>query len=116
MEPIWRVIFGFVTLLVFPLLALLGMMKKRASPTLLAAVLVWTVLGALALLLRWHPGATRAQIMHGWLVGVALGGGFLAIDWLRTRRKISRWLKLAIGAITTLVFAKALYDFLLRYA
>jgi predicted PurR-regulated permease PerM len=39
-----------------------------------------------------------------------------AIDWLRTRRKISRWLKLLIAAITTAVFVKALYDFLQRYA
>ena len=109
-------IFGFVTLLVFPLLGLLGMMKKRASPTLLAAVLAWTILGALGLLLKWHPGVTRTAFTHGWLVGVALGGGFLAIDWLRSQRKISRWLKLAIGAITVAVFAKALHDFLLHYA
>jgi peptidoglycan/LPS O-acetylase OafA/YrhL len=116
MESTWRAIFGFVTLLVFPLLGLLGMMKQRASPALLAAVLAWTLLGALALLFHWHPGATREDFTHGWLVGVALGGGFLAIDWLRTRRKISRWLKVLIGAITIAVFVKALYDFLQRYA
>ena len=116
MNATWQVIFGFVTLLVFPLLGLLGMMKKRASSTLLSAVLVWTILGALALLLKWHPGVTRTEFTHAWLVGMALGGGFLAIDWLRTRRKISRWLKIAIGAITVAVFAKALYDFLQRYA
>jgi hypothetical protein len=115
-DDAWQVIFGFVTLLVFPLLGLLGMLKQRASPSLLAAVLAWSVLGALALLLRWHPGATRAEFTHGWLVGVALGGGFLAIDWLRTRRKIARWLKVLIGAITIAVFAKALADFLQIYA
>jgi len=92
------------------------MMKKRASPTLLAAVLTWSVLGALFLLVSWHPGATREQFTRGWLLGVALGVGFLAVDWLRTRRKISRWLKLAIGAITIAVFAKALVDFLEHYA
>ncbi|HUR26577.1 MAG TPA: hypothetical protein VM509_00205 [Planctomycetota bacterium] len=116
MDDAWQVIFGFVTLLVFPLLGLLAMMKQRASPSLLAAVLAWSVLGALALLLSWHPGATREQFTHSWLVGVALGGGFLAIDWLRTRRKIARWLKILIGAITIAVFVKALVDFLHRYA
>ncbi|MEO6707999.1 MAG: hypothetical protein ABI054_03590 [Planctomycetota bacterium] len=116
MEAIWPAIFGFVTLLVFPLLGVLGMLKHRASSLLLSAVLLWIALGSLALLLRWHPGATRNEFTHGWLVGVALGLGFLAIDWLRTRRKISRWLKILIAAITTAVFVKALYDFLQRYA
>jgi len=115
-DSAWHVFFGFVALLLFPLLGLLGLLKRRASSTLLAVVLAWSVLGALALLARWHPGATREQFTHGWLVGVALGGCFLAVDWLRTRRKVSRWLKLGLAALTIAAFANALYDFLQRYA
>ena len=115
METTWAAIFGFVTLLVFPLLGILAMLKQRASPLLWTMVLAWLALGALALVIPWHPGATRAQFTHAWLVGAALGLAFLAIDWLRTRRKIARWLKVTIGLITVAVFVKALHDFLLRF-
>jgi hypothetical protein len=114
-EATWAAIFGFVTLLVFPLLGILAMLKQRASPALWSAVLLWFALGTIALLSAWHPGLTRAQFVHGWLVGGALGLGFLAIDWLRTRRKIARWLKIMIGLITVAVFVKALHDFIQRY-
>ena len=115
METTPQAIFGFVTLLVFPLLGLLAMLKKRASPLLWTTVILWFALGGLALWIAWYPGLTREEFKHDWLIGCALGAAFLAVDWLRTRRKIAKWLKVTIGVITIAVFAKALHDFLLRY-
>lgn len=115
METTWQAIFGFVTLLVFPLLGILALLKKRASPLLWTAVISWTVLGAIALALPWHPDVTREEFTHAWLVGCALGAAFLAVDWLRTRRRVAKWLKITIGLITIAVFATALRDYMLRF-
>jgi hypothetical protein len=114
-QAVPQALFDFVTLLVFPLLGILTLLKKRASPLLLGVVLSWLVLGACALIRHWHAGLTRARFTHHWLVGLALGIGFLAVDRLRRRKQISNWLKLVITTITVLVFARALHDFLLRH-
>ena len=114
-DSAWASLIGFVTLLLFPFLGILGLLKSRAGPLLLWAWLAWLAIGALALARGWHAGMTRGQFLHGWLVGLCLGGGFIAIDRLRRKRRISRWLKLGVAAMTVLVFAKALHDFLQRH-
>lgn len=116
MDPSWNLLFGFVTLLVFPLLGMLSMLKKRASPTLWTAVLLWIALGAVGQLVSWPPSVDRTRLIHDWLVGCALGAAFLVVDWLRTRRRVARWLRISIGLVTVAVFVKALHDFLTRYA
>jgi hypothetical protein len=111
----WNAVFAFFTLLVFPLLAVLGTFKKRASPLLWTVVIAWILAGAFALGFEWYPGISRTDFLHGYLVGTALGLGFLAVDWLRSRREVAKWLKLAAGVLTLAVFAKALNDFLGLY-
>ena len=107
--------FGFVTLLVFPLLGVLAMFKRRASPMLWAAVGLWVGGGGLMMLLGWPAAARGESFVHGYVVGTLLGFGFVVVDWLRTRRKVARWLKIVIGVLTLAAFVKALHDFLQRY-
>jgi len=114
-ESVWHWVFSFVTLLLFPLLGILGLLKSRASPLLAAALLAWLLLGAVALASHWHAGLTRTEFVHGWLIGAGLGLCFLGVDRLRRKRKISRWLKLGLATLTVLVFVQALRDFLQRH-
>jgi hypothetical protein len=107
---------GFVTLLLFPLLGLLGLLKKRAIPALAITVGIWTVVGAIVLASGVPLGVNRARFRHDWLLGMVLGVAFLFVAWLRTRRKVSRWLKIAMAVITLAVFVRALADFLTDYA
>jgi hypothetical protein len=108
-------VFGFVTLLVFPLLGVLALFKRRASPMLWTAVGLWIVAGGLMLLLGRPAQAASAGFVRGWVVGTLLGCGFVAVDWLRTRRRVARWLQLAVALLTLAAFAKAVHDFLERY-
>ena len=116
MESAWQWVFSFVTLLLFPLLGILGLLKSRASPVLASALLIWLVVGVVALARDWHPGLTRTEFVHGWLIGAGLGLCFLAVDRLRRKRKISRLLKLCLATLSVIVFVQALRDFLQRHA
>jgi len=115
-EGLAQAAFGFVTLLLFPLLGILGLLKKRAKPYLAGALAVWILLGAGSLASGWTFRLGRERFLRQWLVGVALLAAFLAVAWLKHKRKISRWLRLAMVAITVMVFAKALVEFLSSYA
>jgi hypothetical protein len=106
---------GFVTLLLFPFLGLLALLKKRAAPWLSTAVLGWLLLGALGLLTHRHFGLARATFYRAWLTGLALGCAFLLVLWLKNRRHIARWLKVSMALLTLTVFIKALLDFLHLY-
>lgn len=116
MDSIPDAIFGFATLLFFPLLGVLGLLKERSSRVLWVLVIAWTLLGGLALAAGHHPGSTRREFVRAWLIGIALGAGFLAVDWIRRRRRVARALKLCLAALAILVFARALVDYLGRYA
>ncbi len=108
-------IFGFVTLLLFPLLGVLALFKQRASTLLWTAVGLWISIGGLSLFLQWPASAQGSGFLHGYLIGTLLGLGFLLVDWLRRRRKVAKWLKLGIALLTLAAFGKALHDFLQRH-
>lgn len=105
----------FTSLLIFPFLGVMALLKRRGWVYLVAMSVVWTFAGAVALLLDWTFGVPRARLEHGWLVGVALAAGFLAVAWLKEQRKVSRWLKLGTAALTLIVFLRALQQFFLHY-
>lgn len=61
MDSIWAPLFGFATLLFFPLIGVLGLLKDRSSRVLWVLVGAWTLLGGLALAAGRHPGSTRRE-------------------------------------------------------
>jgi hypothetical protein len=107
---------GFVTILLFPLLGVLGLLKDRAIPWLACSLAAWTAAGAALIYSRVDLPIGRQRLLDVWLLGVALGATFLAVAWLRKQRRVSRWVKLAMGVLTLCVFAKALLDFVRLYA
>ena len=107
---------AFVTLLLLPLLGLLGLLKRRALPWLVAALVGWVLLGAWAVRNPRFAEFPRERMIHGYWVGIALGSAFLLIAWLHARRRVARWVKLALAALTLVVFVRAVWMFLESYA
>jgi hypothetical protein len=105
----------FTSLLLFPLIGVLALVKRRAVPYLIAVTLAWTLGGGLLLLQGWTFGLSRPRLEHAWLVGIALGAAFVAIAWLKEKRKVSRWLKVTMAVMTLLVFLQALWQFWTHY-
>ena len=116
MDRFLPALIDFASLLVFPFLGVLALTRRRGKAYLIAISLVWTLGGALALLMDWTFGVPRERLQHGWLVGVALAAGFLAVAWLKDRRKVSRWLKLGTALLTLAVFFRALQQFFVHYS
>lgn len=116
MDGFLPALIDFTSLLVFPFLGVLALVKRRGMAYLIGLAGLWTVGGALFLLQGWTLGVPRAELERGWLVGVALAAGFLAVAWLKDQRKVSRWLKLGTAALTVIVFLRALQQFFLHYA
>lgn len=106
----------FVLLLLLPTLGVLGLMHKRAVPVLRWTLVAWLALGAGALLTGNTLGWTAGRFLRLWLLGAGLGAAFLAVAVLRTHRRIKPWLKLGLGLLTLLAFARALMLFLERHA
>lgn len=106
----------FASLLVFPFLGVMALLKRRGIVYLVALSVVWTVGGAVLLLNGWTFGASRTRLEHGWLVGIALAAGLIAVAWLKDQRKISRWIKIVTATLTIVVFLRALQQFFHHYA
>lgn len=111
MPEVQHALIDFLSLLLFPFLGLLGLLRRRAIGWLVAAVIAWLVIGGAALAYHWNLGLDERRLQRAWLVGLALGAAFLAVTWLKDQRKVSRWLKLTMAAITLAVFVRALVDF-----
>ncbi len=107
---------GFVTLLLLPLLGVVGLLQKRAIPFLAWTLAAWAAFGAWALLSEHTFAWSRERFLRGWLVGLALGAAFLLIAWLRTRPAVKPWIKVALSALTVAAFVRALFEFVQRYA
>ncbi|MCE9594218.1 MAG: hypothetical protein K8S98_08490 [Planctomycetes bacterium] len=115
MERFLHAFIDFASLLLFPFIGVLALVKRRALGYLVAATLVWTLGGGLLLFQNWTFGLSRPRLEHAWLVGIALAAAFLAIAWLKEKRKVSRWLKLTMAAVTLVVFLRALWQFFDHY-
>ena len=59
--------------------------------------------------------AQRA-FLRGWLIGLGLGGAFLIVALASRDRRIKPWIRLALAALTVAAFARALWEFVARYA
>jgi hypothetical protein len=116
--PEW--LWGFLSVLALPFLGVLALMRRRATPWFLALLGAWLLLGlALALgwlaPLGWGAGASRPWI-GGWSIGLALCGCFLALAWLRERRRLGRYLELGLALLSIAAFVRALALYVQRYA
>lgn len=107
---------GFVSLLLLPTLGVIGLMHKRAIPVLRWTLVGWLVLGGIALASGQTLLWSRGRFLRGWALGLALGAAFLAIAMLNRDRRVAPWIKLALGTLTVVVFARSLYEFVARYA
>lgn len=114
--PIEQTVLGFVTLLLFPLLGVAGLLKKGAIPWLALIVILWAALGAVALHKGWDVQMPPDRFRHLWLVGVVMGSAFVIVAWVMTRPKVSKAVKVVMALIALAVFVRALLDFLSRYA
>ena len=106
----------FTSLLLFPFLGVMALLKRRGIPYLVALSVIWTLGGAFVLVQGWDLGVEHARVRNGWLVGVALAAGFLAVAWLKEQRKVSRWLKIGTVLMTLAIFLRALQQFFRHYA
>jgi peptidoglycan/LPS O-acetylase OafA/YrhL len=98
-----------------PFLGILGLLKRRAHPWLLGTLAAWTLAGAWLLLAGPVPPAERSRWTRAYFVGIVLGLLFLAIDKLRRKRAVARWLKIALALLTIAAFVKALMLFAAAY-
>jgi hypothetical protein len=106
---------GFVSLLLLPALGVAGLFKQRIAPVLGVLMFLWLLGGVWALSTGWHAGLTEARFLRLWLVGLTLGGGLLLVARLREKRRTWRWVRLALAALTVIVFVRALMEFLKTY-
>ena len=106
---------GFVTLLLLPLLGVIGLLQKRAIPLLAWTLGLWAAFGTWALLSEHTFAWSRERFLRGWLLGLGLGAAFLLIAWLRTRPAVKPWIKVSLSALTVAAFARALVEFVERY-
>ena len=106
----------FLGLLLLPTLGVLGLMDRRAIPVLRWTLVLWIVLGGLALATgntwTWNP----ERFLRLWALGVGLGAAFLAIAVARRDRRVRPWLRVALALLTLAAFARALLVFLGRHA
>jgi hypothetical protein len=115
MDDFLRAAFGFATILLIPFLGLLALVKRRALPFLGVALVLWSLVGGVALIQGWHGSMGRDEWLRTWLTGAYLGLVFLGVAWLRTRPRVSRWVKLTMTLVTVGAFARALVRFLTEY-
>lgn len=116
MPEIPSALIDFVSLLLFPFLGILGLLKRRAIGYLVAAVATWLVVGGVCLWSGWLLGLTEHRFLRSWLIGLALGAAFLAVVWLKSKRRVARWLKVTMAVITVAVFLRALVGFFQMYS
>ncbi len=116
MERLPEVVIAFVTLLLLPLLGVIGLMQKRAIPVLTWTLVLWGIFGVWALASGHTFDWSDRRFLRGWLVGLGLGLAFLLVAWLRNQPRVSPWIKLGLGLATVYVFVRALYLFVDRYA
>jgi hypothetical protein len=113
-------VFGFVSLLLLPVLGVLSLTKRRLSPWLAYAALGWAALGLVALASgppAWLLGVDGPRTFWmRWAVGLFL---LVAIQWvarLRERKQSRRWIQLGLAVLAILTFARGLWAFLNRFA
>jgi hypothetical protein len=75
----------------------------------------WTVLGGWFLLFAPIEVDNRSRWTRAYFVGLVLGAAFLAIERLRRKRAVARWLKVALACLTVAAFVKALMLFVSPY-
>ena len=116
MERFSEIANAFVTLLLLPLLGVIGLMQKRAIPVLIWTLVLWGVFGVWALYTEHTFDWSEKRFLRGWLLGLGLGLAFMVVAWLRNQPKVSPWIKIGLGAATFTFFARGLYLFVSRYA
>jgi hypothetical protein len=106
---------AFVTLLLMPLLGVTGLVQKRALPVLAWTLGLWGAFGVWALVTEHTFEWSEERFLRGWLFVLGLGLVFLLVAWLRNQRKVSPWIKIALGGVTITLFLRGLFLFAGRY-
>jgi hypothetical protein len=107
---------GFVSLLLLPTLGVVGLMHKRALQVLAWTLVVWLVVGAIALWTHFTWKWSENRFLHGWALGLGLGAAFLLIAALNRDRRVAPWIRFGLALLTLTVFVRSLMQFLQRYA
>jgi hypothetical protein len=107
---------GFVTLLLLPTLGVIGLMHRRAIPLLAWTMVVWTLLGGLALYTHHTLAWSERHFLRGWLLGLGLGAAFLLVALLHADKRVKPWIRSGLALMTVVVFVRSLFEFLQRYA
>jgi hypothetical protein len=107
---------GFVSLLLLPALGVAGLFRQKVTPVLSGLLFAWLLAGVWALSTGWHAGLPQQRFLRLWLVGLVLGGGLLFIARLREKRRTWKWVRLVLGAMTLVVFVRALMAYIQTYA
>ncbi|TAJ03102.1 MAG: hypothetical protein EPO68_17675 [Planctomycetota bacterium] len=112
--------FGFVSLLLLPVLGVLALTKRRASPGLSFASAAWAAFGAVVFVAgppAWLVGTAGARTFWlRWAVGLFLLLAITAVARLRERKKSRVWIELGLALMAVLAFARGLWLFLDRFA
>jgi len=109
-------IIGFVSLLLLPALGVAGLFRQKVTPVLSALLFAWLLGGVWALSTGWNAGLPAQRFLKLWLLGLVLGGGLLFIARLREKRRTWMWVRLVLGAMTVIVFIRALMEYVHTFA
>jgi hypothetical protein len=107
---------GFVSLLLLPTLGVIGLMHRRAIQVLAWTMVVWLVLGAVALCTHHTLMWSQNRFLHGWVLGLVLGLSFIGIAYLHRDKRVAPWIRLGLALLTVAVFVRSLLQFMQRYA
>jgi hypothetical protein len=112
--------FGFVSLLLLPVLGVLALTRRRASPSLTIAAAVWAGFGAVVVIAgppAWLVGTAGARTFWlRWTVGLFLLVAITVVARLRERKKTRAWIQFALALLAVFTFARGLWLFLDRFA
>jgi len=109
-------VLGFVSFLLLPALGVAGLFRQRITPVLSALLFAWLLGGVWALSSGWRAGLPEERFLRLWLVGLVLGGGLLFIAKVREKRRTWKWVRLVLGAMTVIVFVRALLAYVRTFS
>ena len=123
---------GFVSLVVFPLLGVLSVLKIRVAPYLVALLVVWLLGGVIGIgggvtpigkgdivtkeeREAWFRGPIVARMLRVWLTGLGIGSGLLLTTAFFEKWSQSPYYRIAWGALKIFTFLTGFVAFLRIY-